>query len=110
MGGEFAGGGEGFGMGGEFAGGGVAGGVFAGTGVVCEGAVTGGAARGGVGVPGGASAGAACAGTVGGADGVTLCTATRTFSMVASTSSSEKLGWPRVSLTSTLPFSPSSTW
>jgi hypothetical protein len=48
-------------------------------------------------------------GAVGGAAGVTLCTATRTFSMLESTSSSEKLGWPRGSLTSTLPFSPSCT-
>jgi hypothetical protein len=105
------GGGEGFGKAGEFAGGGAAGGVFAGVGVVCEGGVTGGDSRGGVTtVSGGTSAGAACAGTVGGAAGVTLCTATRTFSMVASTSSSEKLGWPCESLTSTIPFSPSSTF
>ena len=49
-----------------------------------------------------------CGGTVGAAAGVTLCTATRTFSMSESTSSSEKLGWPRGSLTSTFTPSPSS--
>ena len=54
-------------------------------------------------------AGVSCVGTVGGAAGVTLCTATRKLSMSESTSSSEKLGWPRGSLTSTLAPSPSST-
>ena len=57
----------------------------------------------------GGSAGTACCGTVGEAAGVTLCTATRKSSMSESTSSSEKLGWPRESLTSTLAPSPSST-
>lgn len=57
----------------------------------------------------GASAGTDCGGTVGPAAGVTLCTATRTFSMSESTSSSVKLGRPRGSLTSTFAPSPSCT-
>src|SRR5690349_5278170 len=95
-------------------GGGEAGGVFSGTGV-CSGADVGGVSGGGDGSIAvgrgevGGVAGVACSGTVGGADGVTLCTATRTFSMPESTSSIEKLGRPRGSLTSTLLFSPSCT-
>jgi hypothetical protein len=81
-------------------GGGSPGGVGTAPGAVLSGWIAGGAAG---------AAGAACVGTVGGAAGVTFCTATRTFSMFESTSSSEKLGCPRGSLTSTLAFSPSCT-
>ena len=59
--------------------------------------------------PAGTVAGKDCVGTVGAADGVTLCTATRTFSMSELINSSVKLGRPRGSLTMTLPPSPSST-
>ena len=113
IGGELFGDGAGFGIDGAPIGGGAFGGMFSGTGA-CAGSVMGGDSRGdgllpgGV-VPGGGCAGVDCSGTVGGADGVTLLTATRTFSMPESTSSMEKLGRPRGSLTSTLLFSPSST-
>ena len=72
------GGGEGFDKGGEFSAGGATGVAVAGAGADCAGAFTGG------------GAGAACIGAVGGAAGVTLWTATRTFSTSESTSSSEK--------------------
>ena len=76
------GGGEGFDTGGEFSGGSAGGGEFAGAGADCAGAFPDGG-------------GAACMGAVGGAAGVTLCTATRTFSTSESTSSSENCGCPR---------------
>ena len=100
------GGGAGFDIGGEFEGGGADGcEAFAGGAESAGGTVSPGA--GGVGCAGG-FAGVACLGTVGGAVGVALCTATRTFSTSEVTSSSEKLALAEL-VTSTFAPSPAST-